>query len=394
MLFLLPRESLADSWREAFVQALGNGGAYIENEEGRVLLSYRADEGFVPASTLKVATAACALRNLGADFRFKTEFFRLPGNVLGVRGAGDPSLTSEELAHAAIFLASKLGTSKSISSLLLDSSFFSQDLGLDGYEDSDNPYDALPSAISANFNTIFLERRSSGQVVSAEASSPLTPLGKELGSKLPKGSKKRINLGGTRGYPERLFAELLSHFLRQNGVLANDQFKLGPIPKGAVPFYVHQSSQTLEDLLSPMFEFSTNFTANQIFLQLGAKQYGPPANAQKGSRAVNNCLSEAFGLKRTEIHDGAGLSHRNRFPPREFVRLLRAFRPHRNLLRIDRDRFQAKTGTLKGVNTYAGYFQCDQGGEVRFAIFVNEKVPFEYKWKLAEMAYNGICRDS
>ena len=50
----------------------------------------------------------------------------------------------------------------------------------------------------------------------------------------------------------------------------------------------------------------------------------------------------------------------------------------------------AKTGTLNGANTYAGYFPLPGGHMARFALMVNDHVPYDYKFKLAKMLYNGF----
>lgn len=380
----------ADDWRNALIRGLRNGGAYVESETGEELFSSRSTERFIPASTMKVLTGACALEKLGPDFRFSTEFFLLPPSTLGIRGQGDPGLTSEEIDKIAGELAAKLPERQRITKIVLDTSYFAPGLMLDGYEDSTNPYDAFPTVIAANFNTIFLERTRKGVVLSAEPQTPLTKLGEVFGSNLSKGTTQRVNLGKKRGLAEQYFTELLLHFLKDRGREIKPSLSIEKIPADAEPFFTHRSSRPLEEMLPGMFEFSTNFTANELFLVLGAKTLGAPATAEKAIRALSACARKSFGWEHAEIFDGAGLSHRNRVTPREYVRLLAAFRKHRSLLRIDRRHFQAKTGTLRGVNSYAGYFDSARYGEVRFALFVNDSVPFEHRWKLAEILYSGL----
>jgi D-alanyl-D-alanine carboxypeptidase len=75
------------------------------------------------------------------------------------------------------------------------------------------------------------------------------------------------------------------------------------------------------------------------------------------------------------------------------VELLRHFEPHLDLLpREDAagPSFRAKTGTLTGVNSLAGFFPMSDGTMARFAILVNSPVPFDYKFKLAKMLYGGV----
>ncbi|PSQ64870.1 MAG: D-alanyl-D-alanine carboxypeptidase/D-alanyl-D-alanine-endopeptidase, partial [Bacteroidetes bacterium QH_1_61_8] len=83
---------------ESFAGALW--GVHIVNlRTGAVLYSRNADRNFVPASNVKLATAAAALEHLGPEYRYETtmhadgpvEDGTLKGNLV-VRGAGDPTL--------------------------------------------------------------------------------------------------------------------------------------------------------------------------------------------------------------------------------------------------------------------------------------------------------------
>ena len=84
---------------------LKNGGIRVEREDGTPLLTYRDEQSFIPASTLKVATTFCALESMGRDYRFVTNFYRGKGNTLYIQGSGDPSLVSEELSLLAAKVA-------------------------------------------------------------------------------------------------------------------------------------------------------------------------------------------------------------------------------------------------------------------------------------------------
>src|SRR5689334_7855164 len=164
LLFLFCAPASAQDWKADFRRALKNGTAIAADERGNILFEHRADEGFIPASTLKVATLACAFKILGPDYRFRTDFFLGPKNTLFVRGYGDPTLVSEELARVAAELAPKLGR---VDAIVLDDSYFAPALIVDGQSDSTNPYDAANGALVANFNTVFL-RRSGKTIESAE----------------------------------------------------------------------------------------------------------------------------------------------------------------------------------------------------------------------------------
>ncbi|MDY6852246.1 MAG: D-alanyl-D-alanine carboxypeptidase, partial [Thermodesulfobacteriota bacterium] len=161
-----PGAAYENGWRGR-VRALARGGAVMAADAaGNILLAHNPDKLLVPASTLKIVTAASALDALGPDYRFVTEFRLSPGSDLYVIGQGDPFLVSEELAVIARKLKSK-GLAK-VNRIFLDNSFFQKGLALHGTGRSLNPYDAYNGALCANFNTIFVRAGPGRKVVSAE----------------------------------------------------------------------------------------------------------------------------------------------------------------------------------------------------------------------------------
>jgi len=81
----------------------GNGRAGIAAVDlltGKLVMSARADEPFMPASNQKLLTSIFALERLGPDFRFATGAFMLDGNVV-VSGEFDPTLGDPVIAARA-----------------------------------------------------------------------------------------------------------------------------------------------------------------------------------------------------------------------------------------------------------------------------------------------------
>lgn len=382
--------SAGDSWQVHFTVALKNGGAYAETEGGKVLFEHRSREHFIPASIMKIATASCAIDRLGRDFRFATDFFVTRDKRLIVKGYGDPFLVSEELAAAAAAIASK-GV-REVKGLRLDTSYFGPDIKIDGTSNSANPYDALNGALLANFNTVNVHKMGSGPraaVYSGEEQTPITPIAVAAAGELPAG-KQRINIGQDPLKGARYVGELLVEFLKKEGVIVEGPVEMGPVPTDAERVHRHLSSRRIEDVVRELLKFSTNFMANQVFLVLGSERFGPPANVEKAQTVLRDCLKNDAGWTNFHVHEGAGLSRKNAVTPRQMVELLRHFEPHLDLLPREEGVFRAKTGTLTGVNTLAGFFPMSDGKMARFAIMVNSPVPFDYKFKLAKMLYDGV----
>ena len=82
---------------ERLARLAGGGAVMAVGADGEVFASHRPDKPLVPASVLKIVTAAAALEELGPGHRFETVFRRTPEGDLVVSGRGDPHLVSEEL---------------------------------------------------------------------------------------------------------------------------------------------------------------------------------------------------------------------------------------------------------------------------------------------------------
>ena len=376
-------------WKQDFTRALKNGGAYVERDDGVVLYAYREDDHFIPASSLKIATAAYAL-TLGEDFRFKTEFYISEQGDLYVKGKGDPMLVSEELQTASREIAKRI---RRVRNIILDDSYFLPGVVIDGASQSTNPYDAINGALLANFNTVFFRKLKNGTVQSAEPQTPLTATAHRIAAKAGAG-EQRINLGRDRELSERYVGELLAAFLETEGVRFEGEIRLGMAPKNSSPTFVYESSKPLREHLREMLKYSTNFMANQLFLILGAEKFGAPGSVPKSQRAFREFLQERVGWQDFMVAEGAGLSRKNRVTPKQMVQLLRYFEPHKNLLSKEEDLFLAKTGSLSGVNTLAGYFDLADGHAARFSILVNDSVPFRYKFELARRMHHGLTKSN
>jgi len=83
-----------DGLMEASPGARASVGIHVvELKTGSVLYSRNADRLFLPASNMKLFTAALALERLGSDYRMTTRLVRAPSGDLILVGGGDPSLS-------------------------------------------------------------------------------------------------------------------------------------------------------------------------------------------------------------------------------------------------------------------------------------------------------------
>lgn len=356
---------------------LKQASVHVLNSSGDRLIASNPQLPLVPASTIKLLTAYLAIKTWGLQHRFSTEFYLDDNNNLWIKGLGDPYLISEEL-DIIVAQLKKLGLN-TINNLNLDSSFFDANIQVDGQSSSNNPYDAPLGALAVNFNTINVRVGKQG-TISAEAQTPITPLAKQLSAGLVRG-KHRINLGSADLGP-RYFAEIFSAKLRQQRIIVSGSVGFSSTPQEIPLYYRHRSSRTLEAVIAAMLKYSNNFIANQLYLLIGAEHHSS-ANMRQSSTAFKRFTLSTFGWKNMSIHEGAGLSRHNSMSAQQLTDLLVRMKPYAHLLPEKEAGIVAKTGTLNGVKTYAGYFRSNNE-LLPFAIMINSNVSWEFRRRVAQ----------
>ncbi len=361
---ILPSHALTGAAQK--VKALAPSGlVYVIDADGNELIAQNADKPFVPASVAKVVTAWLAMETLGADYRFKTQFYLDANRVLYVRGGGDPFLVSEELELLAPQLVAAIGK-EPITGIVLDSSYYPPGITIPGIEDTNEAYDALNSALAVNFNTINAVRKGS-TVYSAEKQTPITPLAvSEFRRRGPQG-RSRISLTQEPEVSLKYAGELLAAFIEKAGGKVEGEISVGPVPEGMTPVYVHNQSRSLAAIINQLLIGSNNYIANQIFLEIGGQRYGGPVSLEKSLQVANEMLA-AQGLQDAiHMEEGSGISRGNRFTARGLAKVLDLFVPYAELMH-GHDGGTNKTGTMSGIRTLAGYADTANHGRVRFVI--------------------------
>jgi serine-type D-Ala-D-Ala carboxypeptidase/endopeptidase (penicillin-binding protein 4) len=364
-LLLLPAPAVA-GLKEKVAALAPSAVVLVVDSKGDALFAQNADEPFVPASVTKIVTAWLAMEVLGADYRFETRFYLDDKRVLYVRGGGDPYLTSEELKPLAADLIAKIGKAP-IRGLVVDGSYYPSNLHIPGIEDDDTAYDALNSALAVNFNTIYAERVGNS-VRSAEEQTPITPLAiARFRAKGPPDGEGRISLGQDPTLNLRYAGELIAAFIRRAGGNVKGEISIGAVPNGLEPVYVHAQSRTLSEILAGLLLDSNNYTANQVFLELGAHELGGPVSLEKSLEVANKRLAAHDLAQSIHLEEGSGISRDNRFTARGLAKVLALFAPHAGLLH-GHDGGTNKSGTMGGIRTLAGYADTSAHGQVRFVI--------------------------
>jgi len=364
-----------------------NTAVLVADEFGDLVYEWQAEKLLIPASVMKIVMAQMVLDQWGAEHRFTTDFYLVNG-VLWVKGYGDPFLISEELDKVVLELVDRLSITK-LNGIAVDASYFS-DAEVASRTSVNDPYNAPLSAVATNFNTVYISKKD-GQVMTAEPQTPLTQTAISLTKKLKSG-KHRVNVGSAR-VGQQYFAELLGTKLRLQGIEIGSAVSLGKtVPSGAELVYRHLNSNPLNHLLRGTLEYSNNFIANQLFMLLGTQNLAHPTMMSLAKSEAEKRLKGKYGelqhWQHFSIHEGAGLSRENRFSAKQLLDVLRDFESNKALLKSYKNGLvRAKTGTLNGVRTFAGYIDVvnQQGVKPYYFVFLfNDPIPYRYRETLLD----------
>ena len=186
-----------------------------------------------------------------------------------------------------------------------------------------------------------------------------------------------------------MFIDRFVQELREAGIVVDAFTGQGRKPDDA--FCICRRFHTIDQVLMRMLKESDNLYAESMFYQIGAASGNQPATAHS-ARSVMNRLIKKVGLdpKRYNIADGSGLSLYNYVTAELEVRMLRyAFKNNNIYLHLHpslpqagtdgtlrkrmtspftQGNVYAKTGTLSGISSLAGYCTAANGHRLAFAI--------------------------
>lgn len=320
------------------------------------VLRVDAAHALPPASTQKTFVASAALLGLPAGYRWRTEAAarttpaagRLPGGLWLVAG-GDPYLTSTGLRSLARGVRAQ-GITYVTGDLLLDDGRYDARRSVSGWKGSYVPDESGPlSALAVDGNAWRRDR--------AFLADPA--------------------LAGAQRFRDALRAE---------GVVVHGVIRRYPRPEQARALATVQSGP-VGDVLRRALKSSDNFAAELVLKELGRTVRGAGSSAA-GYQAVGDLLAPR-GVTPGTGTDGSGLSAYDRQTTGGQLQLLQAVQRDaaagpallRALPVACRDgtlvrrmcgtaaegRLAAKTGTLPGVRSLAGYTTTASGRAVQFA---------------------------
>ncbi|HEX8890880.1 MAG TPA: D-alanyl-D-alanine carboxypeptidase [Pyrinomonadaceae bacterium] len=323
-------------------------GLLVETLDGKVVMENASNQGFNPASAVKLGTSLVALKTFGIDHRFTTAvwtngtFDAATGTITGdlIVSGNDPSFHYEH----AVMLARELNKKgiRTVTGDLIVAPGFTMNFDWSAQHSGNQLYDTLDATRRpAAASRAWLEERS---VVGDTESLQSVPSVAVMGA-----------------------------------------VYVDAVPAGSKPLLIHRSSR-LVDILKVLLCYSNNFMAERIGDTLG------------GASGVQNYLIKDLGLGAGEIKlastSGLGV---NRVTPRAMMKIFRALREELAANRLSpsdilpvagvdpgtlekrytdassRGSVVAKTGTLVrtdgGASALVGQMRARDGETLLFVIF-------------------------
>jgi serine-type D-Ala-D-Ala carboxypeptidase/endopeptidase (penicillin-binding protein 4) len=364
-------DALTDVLDRALADAgLGSrvGAAVADLATGEFLYTRDADVPLTPASTLKLVTAAAALEVFGAEHRFATHVVTGadPGEVI-LLGGGDPTLATTDPAMSGA--TSLAGLAEQTALALGDAGVDAARLGFD---------ESLFSgpAVNPHWRPTYVPNG---------VAAPVSALAVDGGRETP-------GLAARVADPALATAEAFAELLDEHGIAVDGD----PYPTEAAADAVslaHAESAPLGDIVEYLIASSDNDVA-EIVARHVAIGLGRPGAAEEAAVAVTDTLA-GLGLDTSTLTvlDGSGLARGSAVPATLLVELLvLAADPARPDLRpvltglpvaafngtlLERVEaapglVRAKTGTLTGVHSLAGFVQADDGTVYAFALLADD----------------------
>lgn len=393
----------------------------------------------IPASSLKVITLATAAERLGWDYTYETQvlglgamdFGFLDGDLI-VRGSGDPSIGTEEVAAEPLFRSwaerlKALGVRSLSGRVIGDDNAIEDEPYGQGWmwDDMDEAYSAGVGGLQLNVNATVLtvtpgptpgvpanvtcataasgwtlrNRVTTGVAGSPAQVSTRRPANRpvlEVSGSIPVGAEpvhRRIPVENpTQHFVEELRKALIANGIEVKGPAVDlDDLDDPPRLQDAVPLVVHRSPP-LRTLAATMMRISQNQYAETFMKTIGGK-FGMPTFEGGRQQAISVLADWGVDPSQATLADGSGLSRYNLITAEGLVTTLAhvgrsptldgPFRATLTVAGADgmlggrlkgtpaEGRVQAKTGSMRNARSLSGFTQTADGEPVAFAILAN-----------------------
>lgn len=377
-------------------------GIYIKSlDTGEVIADHNSQKAMTPASVTKAFTTASALHILGPDFRFETKVMlsggrsaadrsRWEGNLV-IKAVGDPTIESPDFKNQPKFTdpiisaLKKMGISTITGTIVIEENMpgagpiaqwevediaWPYGAGIFGFNYAANCVRVYPNtgnSVPASNLVVELLPSPDGRldILRGVDSYNLTVWGSQQNR-----ANKRWSVNTTVPDPAAVYAGLLKDKLAEAAIEIGDNVEARRANE-MTEVYTHRSAP-LADVCRDLMKRSDNLFAEGVL-----RAFAPGETREKCLKKEKDFWApKGLDVKNTNINDGSGLTRANRIPPvflaemlekmarGEFANLYTGFFPVagtdgtlKKFLENTRlkGNLALKTGSVSGVQTYAGY---------------------------------------
>jgi len=423
---------------------------------GETLYENNAEKLYHPASTMKLITAATALVKLKPNYRFHTTLYadsieagRVQGNIY-LKGRGDPLFTTHNL-EAMVRQLVQLHVKEVPGNIVVDETYFDDIRRGAGWMWDDGPiggYYSHLSALTINHNGVVVKvspgaaignpvrvqlNPSTQYIEVVNEATTIAPLEKaklhierQTGHVAPNAITLRgaMTIGQAEVQrhvdivdPALYCGTLLKEMLGQNEITVQGLIQHGQVPDNVTEIVDH-TSPPLFIVVQEMNKPSDNLSAELLLKTIGSEIKDVPGTSENGLHVINEFLTE-IGLDTTQstLADGSGVSRYNLLSASMLTSLLAymfqdfAVMPEYlaslPIAGVDgtlsrrmkgtaaEGVLRAKTGTMRGVTTLAGYAMTSDCEILTFAMLMNHYVGSSYPRRaLQDKIGNALARFS
>jgi D-alanyl-D-alanine carboxypeptidase/D-alanyl-D-alanine-endopeptidase (penicillin-binding protein 4) len=396
---LLSQEALNTFINHHALRTANIGVLIKDMKTGRVIAEHRSTKAAIPASTMKVVTAATALETMGPDFRYTTVLSYdgtlnagiLNGNLY-ITGSGDPTLGSVRMGDSA-FLSSWIDAVRSAGIQTISGNIVGDDSRFDTeganpkwtWDDIGNYYAPAIWGIAYKDNTVAVRFQSGAEgttpriismtphvpemVINNQVLSTATTSDKAYFFGHPKQMERSVRgeipanrpsfvvraelpnpaLMLAQDFKAALQAVNIEHRGKALDIDMHRNERLRA-PSTRTVIHTHYSVP-LADIITEVNVRSNNFYAEQVFKSISLSQRPIATNSQSIAIIQQYWRSKGLDVSELFMEDGSGLTPTNAVTPRFLVDLMQYMykdSPHKNAF-YNSLAIGGRTGTLAGL---------------------------------------------
>lgn len=410
--------------------------------------AYREDKLCRPASTMKLLTGITALDKLDYDAPFRTEVWyqgvvrkdTLAGDLY-IIGDFDPEFGNEAM-DSLVARISTLPFSTITGKVYGDVSMKDSLYWGSGWLWDDTPSSFQPYMSPLMFHKgkvsitafpgekgdtaiIFTEPVSSFYTLTNETKSKTFSVGKfsvsrnwlENGNDIVvKGNVENKRVGEVNVYSSQaFFMHVLTERLQEQGVAGAGGYDFREFERDSLSVFVTHWDTSLQQVLDYVMKESDNLGAEALLCKLAVHATNQKrVSWEEGLKVIRNQIEQlGFDPAHYKLADGSGLSNYNNISPQLLVEFLKYAYSDTKLFQrlykslpvsgIDgtlayrlqgkmKGKVHAKTGTVTGICTLAGYLKAANGHDLAFAIMNQNQLSARDARRLQDLICEELCK--